>query len=696
MTICLANEMVRRGYGVTVAYFKEATKEQMPFIDERIGAVKLDGVDTDEFHCSLEAAPRVRQQLVALVKEQGFDVVINQWWPVEYIDTLKRECPEVKVVKCHHTTFFKPIFDDPNPVKRIAKQVLRPLYLARKKQSVVGEIRRMLPCVDKYVFLSPAFQREFEAMAKYDNAEGKLDSIPNPTVYDHWASPESLAEKENVVLVVGRMLEGPKKITRILTAWHEIERSGKADGWRLEIVGEGPDLPGYKEMAASLGLSHVSFEGYQQPLSYYHRAKIFLMTSAFEGFPMTLVEAQQSGVVPVVMDSFASLHDIVKDGYNGRIVEEGDIPAFVGAVVGLMEHGDRCTEMALHGLETSRLFGVEKVVDRWVRLFSGMMENKGGVNNPPLSCCELEGKTISVVMPSYGRAHLLRHTIPTYLQEGVTELILVDDCSPDNTPEVVAELQKTYPQIKYLRNERNMKQTASKNRGIAIAKGDYIYFGDDDSLLLPGSIRSLKQTLEYYEAGAVMARPLCAGPDYDPQYHDKYVSWITRRGLTSDPHDVYDVSRLHFDWAKHTLGPIEVPCLPACMLLRTELAKACLFDTAYHGCAYREETDFSFRLSLDLGAKLMYDARAVQLNLPVYMVRQTGARSGGYEVWRQSAVECNRYFMDKLWDRIAQRYGVDTDKETLKREFEEGLHEKKTSTARKYLKKMYFYILYHG
>lgn len=37
------------------------------------------------------------------------------------------------------------------------------------------------------------------------------------------------------------------------------------------------------------------------------------MTSAFEGFGMTLVEAQQYGVVPIVMDSYKSLHDIIKN-----------------------------------------------------------------------------------------------------------------------------------------------------------------------------------------------------------------------------------------------------------------------------------------------------------------------------------------------------------------------------------------------
>lgn len=240
-----------------------------------------------------------------------------------------------------------------------------------------------------------------------------------------------------------------------------------------------------------------------------------------------------------------------------------------------------------------------------------------------------------------------------------------------------------------------MKQTASKNRGMDVAKGDYIYFGDDDSVLLPGSIKYLKQTLEYYEAGAVMARPLCAGPNYKERYHNKYVKWIAKRGLTTNVSDIYDVAHLRFDWGKYMLRPIEVPCLPACMLIKANLARVCRFDTNYHGCAYREETDFSFRLSLDFGAKLMYDARAVQLNLPNYMVRETGARAGGYEAWRKSAMECNQYFLDKNWDKISQHYQLTQPKEMLQKEFQEGLQERKNNILKTLAKNIYFFILYH-
>jgi len=44
---------------------------------------------------------------------------------------------------------------------------------------------------------------------------------------------------------------------------------------------------------------------------------------------------------------------------------------------------------------------------------------------------------VSVVLPSFNRARLLPITIPTYFQEDVSEVILVDDCSSDNTAEVV-------------------------------------------------------------------------------------------------------------------------------------------------------------------------------------------------------------------------------------------------------------------
>ena len=98
---------------------------------------------------------------------------------------------------------------------------------------------------------------------------------------------------------------------------------------------------------------------------------------------------------------------------------------------------------------------------------------------------------VSVVLPSFNRARLLPITIPTYFQEDVSEVILVDDCSSDNTAEVVKELQTRFPTLRYFRNEVNSKQPYTQNVAISKVQSEYIYFGDDDSVLYPGSIRNL-------------------------------------------------------------------------------------------------------------------------------------------------------------------------------------------------------------
>lgn len=301
-------------------------------------------------------------------------------------------------------------------------------------------------------------------------------------------------------------------------------------------------------------------------------------------------------------------------------------------------------------------------------------------------------KNITVIIPSYNRAHLLHLTIPTYLQEKVLELILVDDCSSDNTPDVVAELQKQYPQIRYVRNPENRKQAYSKNIALEMARGEYVYFGDDDSILLPYSLHCLHETLIKFNGGGSMARALVAGPNFRWEKRDKYIRWRITRNKACFSTDVFDVASLTFKWGMWLDKIIQVPTCPACALVKTELARMCKFDPNYLGCAYREETDFFFRLNLDYGASLYFDSRACQLNLPNYMVKQTGARSGGYSVWRKSAIECNLYFLKKNWPKIAYHYGIEKSIEQMQKEFENSLplEEPNVSRMKCWLKNIYF------
>lgn len=255
-------------------------------------------------------------------------------------------------------------------MKNSVKRLFPYLYKAYKKEAAVKEVCSYLPFVDKYIFLSPLYQKQFMDFANHADNENKLGAIPNPLVYDVNVTKDELESKENIVLLVGRMLEGQKRITRAIRIWKMIEADNELNGWRFVVVGEGPDLPLYKKMAQEFRLQRVSFEGYQNPLPYYKRAKIFMMTSAFEGFAMTLVEAQQCGVVPVVMDSHLSLHDIVEDDVNGVITPNGNVAVFAQRLSILMKDNSLRLDMAMSALETSRRFGIDNILSMWKRLLS--------------------------------------------------------------------------------------------------------------------------------------------------------------------------------------------------------------------------------------------------------------------------------------------------------------------------------------
>lgn len=92
---------------------------------------------------------------------------------------------------------------------------------------------------------------------------------------------------------------------------------------------------------------------------------------------------------------------------------------------------------------------------------------------------------ISIIMPTYNCGRFIKESIDSVLAQTYSnwELIIVDDCSTDETAAVV----HTYndPRIRYLCNEHNMGAALTRNRALREAKGRYIAFLDSDDLWLP-------------------------------------------------------------------------------------------------------------------------------------------------------------------------------------------------------------------
>ena len=270
---------------------------------------------------------------------------------------------------------------------------------------------------------------------------------------------------------------------------------------------------------------------------------------------------------------------------------------------------------------------------------------------------------VSVVLPSFNRARLLPITIPTYFQEDVSEVILVDDCSSDNTAEVVKELQTRFPTLRYFRNEVNSKQPYTQNVAISKVQSEYIYFGDDDSVLYPGSIRNLLNVMREKNADIVGGRALAL---FFPEQIDELDEFLShyRNRIATEANQIVDLSTLSTNFTYTVKEPIRVPFCHASCLCKTQVAREMQFDVKIEGNAYREETDFLIRATL-AGYTIYYTSSANQINLPSAMC-SGGARSKNHRHWAENAIRNNDYFIDKNYDSMQKMFSLPRTKDEMK------------------------------
>ena len=107
--------------------------------------------------------------------------------------------------------------------------------------------------------------------------------------------------------------------------------------------------------------------------------------------------------------------------------------------------------------------------------------------------------TVSVIIPSYNREHLVGRAIKSVLDQTYQdfELIVIDDASTDNTEEVVKSFNDE--RIKYLKHDENKGGAAARNTGIKVARGEYIAFQDSDDEWLPVK---LEKQMKVFEAAS--------------------------------------------------------------------------------------------------------------------------------------------------------------------------------------------------
>lgn len=111
-----------------------------------------------------------------------------------------------------------------------------------------------------------------------------------------------------------------------------------------------------------------------------------------------------------------------------------------------------------------------------------------------------ETELVSVIIPVYNRAELVRETVESVLEQTYRnlEVILINDGSTDHSLEIIQGLQKEHPDIIKVITQENQGQIAARNRGIGEAHGRYIAFLDSDDLWVPDK---LEQQIPLFKKG---------------------------------------------------------------------------------------------------------------------------------------------------------------------------------------------------
>lgn len=174
-------------------------------------------------------------------------------------------------------------------------------------------------------------------------------------------------------IAVGR-LEDPKGFDILINCWKRVAE--QHPDWHLDIYGEGSCRNDLQLQIEQQHLNdRITLCGRSNNImDVYPEYSLHIMSSRYEGQPMTLIEAQACGLPSVVFNFKFGAADIVQNGVNGIIVEQNDCKAFSEALCKMMSSEDMRKKYGENALEVGRQYFKDNVFGKWVELINTLKQ----------------------------------------------------------------------------------------------------------------------------------------------------------------------------------------------------------------------------------------------------------------------------------------------------------------------------------
>lgn len=241
---------------------------------------------------------------------------------------------------------------------KIVKYLLLKLY----KQKYAKHYKNLCKKSDYVILESEKFKEElmfFMDGHPIDNVIG----ISNFVSFDEIVK----VEKKKEILYVGRINTSQKRVDLLLEIWSLLY--DRFPDWSLKVVGGGEELESIKVLSSELGLQNIFFYGFQNAKPYYETASIICLTSSFEGFGITLIEAMQYGAIPVAFNSYLSVTDIIEDKVNGCLITPFNINEYANVLSKLMSSQEELERYSIGAEQSVKRFDLSIIGEKWLNVF---------------------------------------------------------------------------------------------------------------------------------------------------------------------------------------------------------------------------------------------------------------------------------------------------------------------------------------
>ncbi|MDO5571246.1 MAG: glycosyltransferase [Bacteroidales bacterium] len=215
---------------------------------------------------------------------------------------------------------------------------------------------------DKIIFLNNNSKNKFAL--RYPFTSEKLEVINNPVKINMAHN-----QKQNIVLFVGRFAK-EKCVERLIRIWKAIYQD--IPDWKLVLIGYGPEQNKCKQIAINENLQRIYFKDKLNPMYYYSISSIFCLTSTYEGWPMTLLEALSYETVPILFNSFSSAKEIINN--NGILVKPFNEKAYAKELKNLIINNSYRESLKNNAINSIKDFNIDNIANKWCSVFDALMK----------------------------------------------------------------------------------------------------------------------------------------------------------------------------------------------------------------------------------------------------------------------------------------------------------------------------------